>query len=282
MSSFLDRLIERAQGSARVTEPLVPSHFAPSPWQIVGSAQDFREESLLEEGPDTRHASPAPSVRSPAPPREPAESARVRDDGETGTTPLESPLLVDQVSDRESLALPKGTFERTEEFAEKPVRPVVHRTQQRLLPMPSLMEPQETDGSDLYGSDPHAATPDSSEPRTSDYGEEGQVKPYPPESASLNTETEPAIRAGLSDHPAPVDLGTLRAQISQEFEADPLEGHHRTQPSTPDPTVQVTIGRVEVRAVTPPAQPQPGLTTRPRKPALSLDDYLRRRKEGRR
>jgi hypothetical protein len=282
MSGFLDRLIERAKGTARVTEPLVPSHFAPSLWQTGGSAQDPREEPLLEEGSDVRRAQPAASVRSPAPPSEPAESAGVRDDSETGTTPLKSPLLVEQVPDGESLAFPKGIFERTEEFAEKPVRPVVPRTQQRLLPMPSLMEPQEADRSALSGSDPHAATPDSSEPRTSDYGEVGQVKPYPPVLASLNTETEPAIRTGLSDHPAPVDRGTLRVPVSQEGEADPLEGHHRTQPSAPEPTVQVTIGRVEVRAVTPPAQPQPGLTTRPRKPALSLDDYLRRRKEGRR
>ncbi len=45
------------------------------------------------------------------------------------------------------------------------------------------------------------------------------------------------------------------------------------------PTIQVTIGRIEVRA-TPPAAPVP--KPRPASPTLSLDDYLRQRNEGRR
>ncbi len=50
--------------------------------------------------------------------------------------------------------------------------------------------------------------------------------------------------------------------------------------STPEPAIQVTIGRVEVRAVTAPptttrSQPQPA-----RPPAMSLDEYLRRQEQG--
>ena len=45
------------------------------------------------------------------------------------------------------------------------------------------------------------------------------------------------------------------------------------------PTIQVTIGRIEIRA-TPPAAPVP--KPRPASPTLSLDDYLRQRNEGRR
>lgn len=45
------------------------------------------------------------------------------------------------------------------------------------------------------------------------------------------------------------------------------------------PTIQVTIGRIEVRATPPPAPvPKP----RPASPTMSLDDYLRQRNEGRR
>jgi len=47
------------------------------------------------------------------------------------------------------------------------------------------------------------------------------------------------------------------------------------------PTIQVTIGRVEVRAVTPPAQP-PRVIQRKAPPLLSLDQYLRERNEGKR
>jgi hypothetical protein len=48
-------------------------------------------------------------------------------------------------------------------------------------------------------------------------------------------------------------------------------------PSSSPPAVRVTIGRVEVRAVQPPAPPPPSA---PRGPALSLDDYLKQRSEG--
>ena len=64
----------------------------------------------------------------------------------------------------------------------------------------------------------------------------------------------------------------LTNKVSAEPEAKP-EG---------TPTIQVTIGRVEVRAITPPATPAP--RTRPARPgpALSLDDYLRERNRGER
>lgn len=47
------------------------------------------------------------------------------------------------------------------------------------------------------------------------------------------------------------------------------------------PTVKITIGRIDVRAVMPPAQP--AATSRGRaKPALSLEGYLKQREEGKR
>ena len=49
-------------------------------------------------------------------------------------------------------------------------------------------------------------------------------------------------------------------------------------PVEPSPTIQVTIGRVEVRAT------QPQVSTpkkqRPRPPVMSLDEYLRQRDQG--
>jgi hypothetical protein len=50
---------------------------------------------------------------------------------------------------------------------------------------------------------------------------------------------------------------------------------------TEPPIVRVTIGRIEVRAETPPAPP-PRKTPSPSRPTLSLDAYLKERKEGRR
>ena len=50
---------------------------------------------------------------------------------------------------------------------------------------------------------------------------------------------------------------------------------------TPAPTIQVSIGRVEVRAVTPPT-PAPRVVEKKAPLLLSLDQYLRERNEGRR
>ncbi len=52
---------------------------------------------------------------------------------------------------------------------------------------------------------------------------------------------------------------------------------HREDLAKPEPTIQVTIGRIEVRAVTAPVQSRP----RPKAPAsMTLDEYLRRPNGG--
>jgi hypothetical protein len=43
------------------------------------------------------------------------------------------------------------------------------------------------------------------------------------------------------------------------------------------PTVRVTIGRIEVRAVTPPSPPELGAGLAQARPQLSLDDYIKQR-----
>jgi hypothetical protein len=51
--------------------------------------------------------------------------------------------------------------------------------------------------------------------------------------------------------------------------------------SAPLPTIRVTIGRLEVRAITPPVPQKPSATQVPRAPLLTLDEYLKQRNEGR-
>jgi hypothetical protein len=50
----------------------------------------------------------------------------------------------------------------------------------------------------------------------------------------------------------------------------------------PTPTIKVTIGRIEVRAIMPPAPPAPRTKPARTGPTLSLEDYLKQRNEGRR
>lgn len=70
--------------------------------------------------------------------------------------------------------------------------------------------------------------------------------------------------------PAPLFASAIKRADPQAMR--PREPEHSTEPAAA-PTIRVTIGRIDVRAVTPPSLPveQPG----PPAPRLSLDDYLR-------
>jgi len=71
------------------------------------------------------------------------------------------------------------------------------------------------------------------------------------------------------------------ASESNGFPAiSPNSGDVRLEPSE-SPTIRITIGRVDVRALMPPPQPPISRPARP-KPNLSLDDYLKQREEGKR
>jgi len=76
-------------------------------------------------------------------------------------------------------------------------------------------------------------------------------------------------------------LAPVRLRTNEETRASALREHplpRRTSPAQ-ESTVQVTIGRIEVRAI----QPEPARTepSRPHSPRLSLSDYLRRESERR-
>lgn len=76
-------------------------------------------------------------------------------------------------------------------------------------------------------------------------------------------------------------VSSARRPASEEVPASHIR---RLRPAAPTvgasrQTVQVTIGRLEVRSAEPPAQPVRRESTR-RSPALTLDEYLKRRNEG--
>jgi len=88
-------------------------------------------------------------------------------------------------------------------------------------------------------------------------------------------------RAGADEAPPQsVSRETLVRQAARSAIAD-FAFSTAGRPETPAPTIQVSIGRVEVRAVTPPA-PTPRIVEKKAPPLLSLDQYLRQRNEGRR
>jgi hypothetical protein len=89
-----------------------------------------------------------------------------------------------------------------------------------------------------------------------------------------NSEGNPVLRAVSSVKPG------LHQAAGPVFPPAARLAHDaiRSAAPVPAPTINITIGRVEVKAVSPPARPAAKTT---RRPIMSLDDYLRQRSGGR-
>lgn len=149
---------------------------------------------------------------------------------------------------------------RTQPPLAAPVTPV----EVRLTPATEPAEPPPTKSAPLaQRSTPPLAVPGEAPP---------QIEP-----ASPPAKTEPAPSPAAPEilgEPVPV-RGDGRPPTEPLF-MEPLV--HWTK-AEQGPTVRVTIGRIEVRGALPPAPPQRAQPVR-RRPALPLDQYLKRRSEG--
>jgi hypothetical protein len=103
--------------------------------------------------------------------------------------------------------------------------------------------------------------------------------------AIVSQETKQLIVPVTSDHGEEDHSGSTN-QVSQRSSKTPaIQSFSRTyfspveqRPSTSPPIIRVTIGRVEVRAIHPPAPATKPAKTAP--PKLSLEDYLHKRERG--
>jgi hypothetical protein len=112
------------------------------------------------------------------------------------------------------------------------------------------------------------------------------VRPNITPLAAEPPQIEPATSPVRSDYAVPVDVRLRHAHPRADVASDvrlPAMAQHHAEPAAYPPQVRVTIGRVEVRAITAhqPASTAPQRSAPPA-PQLSLDDYLRARNEGRR
>jgi hypothetical protein len=100
----------------------------------------------------------------------------------------------------------------------------------------------------------------------------------PPRSESIGPESP---RSGRN---VPVDVRRQHAYqpTPGPIESDLIPPEARTDNVAEPTQIRISIGRVEVRAVTAPPAPEPPSRPGPSGPKLSLDDYLRARNEGRR
>jgi hypothetical protein len=108
-------------------------------------------------------------------------------------------------------------------------------------------------------------------------------------SAALPQQNGPALSpAILRLEPIPVRITRLSTAVTVDARphGTPYVVPTRTESfeanSEPGPTIRVTVGRIEVRAIPPPARPAPHSRPARSGPMLSLEEYLKQRQGGQR
>lgn len=285
MSHFLQRLARRALGNAPGVQPRIPSRFEDGGGAMA--AIEVREAVRATEQPPALRpvvgTRPEPERRRPtgsAP--EPASPSRPRprrdDEGSTPTgppprgTPRAHAAPGPEPSSKAETSRHPETPTRRPETVSGPRPAVPHRhprapsSETRLDTAPSP-EPQVARG----------AAPPESPPSVT-------VRPTAVRVENRERRNPPSPRPGESESPS-AQRASIRPRVDVETSLPVSRGERRngsrqrTQDTPAEPAVRVTIGRVEVRAIQPASPPAPRRLPEPR---LTLEDYLRQRREGRR
>jgi hypothetical protein len=295
MTDFLTRLAERAMGLGRVVRPVVPSRYAPDVNGLQPGAPVLEDDTMPEAVPPVATAaSPevvgrysidalgrsvaADSARPAVAPGEigAALTARLPADSPsgppprsaTGPAPRPSPLVgFEEGDDAPARSTPRPA---------RPAAVTAERWEQRRVNqapvVPAPPAPRDRPSDDV-------APPTSSAPREAGSSAE-MVAPLTGRSRFT---TPPAGPFLVVPHPrVDASVGGPSRELGPPTEPAVARPHPTFEvspaPAGPAPTVRVTIGRIEVRAVPPPAPPEPRPAPRSAEPALSLDDYLKLRR----
>lgn len=279
MSDFFSRLIGRARGTSEVVQPLIPPPFAdvtastiPSPINgnlpVEAAESTGRPETNLptsEEGRplDNKTQTIGPVLKQPA---EPEEALRAADpllgpshvaSPDTDTTVKMDPPLVPVAESAQNSSSQDEIPENQQVFIV--TKPGVNSP--RSMDIPASAESPDT--SDPNGVMPHSFNQPVAEScksvRAVYHGNQDRPHLVKPEPESSFPPVLPA-ETGMKP-PAAVGRG--------------LDG---TRTDSPRPTIKVTIGRVDVRAVM--QQPPPPAQTSPSETGPSLNEYLKNQTRG--
>jgi hypothetical protein len=262
--------------------PRLPSRYEGAEPQEASAASDFaREDAFVEWRREPRPAasvSEPPVLPQPGAPGTPAPPEAPPRDGETSRreAPPHAPAQSAARSDRErgsdhvAAAPPNPAAAAEITAAVSPAAPQPPAPMAVPPPLPKdprhgALARQERPPTIPVEAD-HARRP-APEHAPAERVARRQPQPLPQASAPVAA----PLRAGLA---FPVVPATPRLADSPQA---PLRQRERVAEKGPaSPRVQVTIGRIEIRAASAPAQPR----TQPRLPSMSLDDYLAKRGQG--
>ena len=251
MNDFLTRLAGRQLGQIKTIEPLLTPLFAPR--ETTAGADAMRLGIEEESAPDRRDAIDTPALA--AVPRTKVISARSSDADHEAISVGQAPPA--NRGPDVSMTLP----EQPSLTPALPARPVkISRGGETPAPLATLTLPRETTAVGEQDAERKSGAAPTSLPVSVKRTAEMISASAPLVPFTDTRSSQGARRAGDLTAPAPL--------ISAE--------NQLVRSSAPSATpVQVTIGRIEVTAVT--AAPAPRRPATTRKPAMSLDDYLARR-----
>ena len=282
MTDFFDRLAERTLGAAPLAQPLIPAAFSPAPgWVEAYSEVETWSEPATPEGlPLSPSALPVPdnapptTLVAPVQPAsvitvEPTSSVQEPEGRERRVQPsIEDQSAAEQASelDRQGTPpdVPAGGSPTSRDTIPRPERHL--ESQVILVPVTGQLEPSRPAPLEAGQVEAEFASPRQAMPDTT---AQSQSHPARPATLPAQSRLSPA-------HPI---------QTPSEAPADLSGSVPHTEPEaseSPEPVIRISIGRVEVRLVqAPPPSPVKQSSMRS-SPALSLDEYLKRRQDGKR
>jgi hypothetical protein len=150
--------------------------------------------------------------------------------------------------------------------AARPQRPAHESVDARVV-----SEPVASPGQLLMHSRDITLTPQKVNPQMTRVNAE---EPSPPVTSQLEPSPMQSVRPVASMPVIAKPQVTPRIELAAPAAVQPPTARELT------PTIRVTIGRIEVRAIMPPSPPAPSSTSARPAPALSLDAYLKQRSGG--
>jgi hypothetical protein len=257
MANFLNRLAGRAVGTAKIVQPVIPAVFTPEfGFQGKRELTDPAVEAI--DGPSERTGTSESARRATLPKAGESSSDKLTDTASSNVTSGDSAADHERPArrDHSGQAVPHRVSlipDSTDDTGE--LRPVFRRG------------PAEIDSSTFE------QTPFDSRESELDRFSESRGPERPAQMAAqkmARTERE-AIEAVESRRAIPAGEKMASSQRHRDWAASPEA-----------PVIRVTIGRIDVRAQFTASAPSPATTGHKRPGALSLDEYLKQRSEGKR
>jgi hypothetical protein len=273
MTDFFSRLAERALGLATTIQPMVAPLYAPEPQQ----ATDSMLEMLADETQEVH--SPVPTTSLPT-----VQHTQIR------ASLAEAPHA-------QSSIFPHDIATKSAQAGTKPLpmhAPLTleKETQTMLQLYPALQRAAQTHDA-ITEQHTHTTTQNiHTNTHTTSYMSVQNVSQAIEQSERYLATAEPiqtsdkreALATGthtIQERQETVDNGASGSIYAASRQFEPYDQHiHRMEEAQVTPTIQVTIGRIEVRATTTPAQSTQPQRQQVASPVMSLDDYLHQRAKG--